>query len=119
MKSKVKIPATRAEAIQTGSKVYLGKPCHAGHHEGRNLSGGCIVCHRATVSKIYCDARDTQQAEWASQEARKPRLKPLPPLPDWMTLQPPKVKRIRRKAGESYAGEAEDNIAASFRDRTP
>ena len=119
-KSKPPLPATRSEAEALKLPRYLGKPCFAGHHEGRLTSdGSCCRCHREKVAMTYAAARDAQQAAWAAQEAaRKPEPAPLP-LPDWMSSPPPKAKRKHRKPGEAYIGEAEDNIAAGFRDRSP
>jgi hypothetical protein len=110
MKAKAKaakpvIPATRDEAIATGSKVYLGKPCRAaGHHEGRAVNGGgCLVCHRMIVSNAYRAARELIFAATPAYESE-----PYVRIPDdWMTRPLPKPKRVRRKAGESFAGESD------------
>lgn len=120
------LPATKEAAEALGLKQFLGSPCRAyGHHSGRNVrNGSCIVCAAARDRAAYKAEGDAQQAAWAAQRTEEARQaakeasrNPAPP-PDWMPSfsEPTKAKRIHRRPGEAYAGEAEGNRAKDFRD---
>ena len=64
------IPKTRKEALDLGLSRYLGKPCKRGHHEGRSIHSGCIICFRMLVKNWNKDNPEKHKAAWVKQNAR-------------------------------------------------
>ena len=61
-----KLPLTRQEAIDSGSKFYLtDKPCKHGHYSKRYTSSkGCYECQKATWDENNKKKKENIKANW-------------------------------------------------------
>lgn len=107
-----KLPRTRKEGLEVGSKWYFtGKPCKRGHISKRYASAGCLECHKKEKRKWKRDnpekvsqyareyyERNKEKITRAALKWQQDNLEKVAQLKrEWKRDNPEKVRELKRR----------------------